>query len=237
MADEHLSIELDPATVELFHDLADLVYSADGFPEVYDAIVDAARRLVPGCDHASLMILRQGVFETTSASDDVAAHVDHLERELREGPCLDAIESDSAYHDSDISTRSQWPRLTERVLAETPVRGMAGFRVLAGDGRVGALNLFSDRPSTLSLGSVDRGIVLASFLSVALIAAHERRAASTLRQGLASNREIGKAIGLLMAVHKIGDEEAFAVLRRSSQDMNVKLAEVARQVVEKHNRS
>jgi ANTAR domain/GAF domain len=237
MADEPLSIDLDPATVGLFHDLAGLVYAADGFPQVYDAIVDAARRLVPGCDHASLMILREGVFETTSASDDVAEHVDRLERELGEGPCLDAIESDSAYHDSDILARSQWPRLTERVLAETPVRGMAGFRVLAGDGRVGALNLFSDRPSALTLASVDRGVVLASFLSVALVAAHERRAASTLRQGLTSNREIGKAIGLLMAQHKIGDEEAFALLRRASQDMNVKLAEVARQVVDRHNQS
>jgi hypothetical protein len=236
MADEHPSTDLDPATVGLFHDLAALVYSADSFTDVYDAIVDAARRLVPGCDHASLMILREGAFETTSASDEVAEHVDRLERELREGPCLDAIESDSAYHDSDISARSQWPRLAERALVETPVRGMAGFRVLAGEGRVGALNLFSDRPGALTLTSVDHGIVLASFLSVALVAAHERRAASTLRQGLASNREIGKAIGLLMAQHKIGDEQAFGLLRRASQDMNVKLAEVARQVVEKHNR-
>jgi hypothetical protein len=237
MAHEQLKLDLDPATVELFRDLAGLVYASESFSAVYAARVEAARRLVPGCDHASLMILRDGAFETTSASDEVAERIDRFERELHQGPCLDAIESDSAYHDSDISARSQWPRLTERVLAETPVRGMAGFRVLAGDGRVGALNLFSDRASALTLGSVDRGIVLASFLSVALIAAHEHRAASTLRQGLASNREIGKAIGLLMALHKIGDEEAFGVLRQASQHMNVKLAEVARQVVEKHNRS
>ena len=31
-----------------------------------------------------------------------------------------------------------------------------------------------------------------------------------------------------MAFHKITDEEAFAMLRKASQDMNIKLAEVAR---------
>ncbi len=77
--------------------------------------------------------------------------------------------------------------------------------------------------------------MLASFVTVALLAAHERKAAGTLRAGLASNREIGKAVGLMMAFHKITDDEAFAMLRKASQDMNIKLAEVARQVVAHHN--
>jgi AmiR/NasT family two-component response regulator len=70
---------------------------------------------------------------------------------------------------------------------------------------------------------------------VTLVAAHEKQDAMTLRQGLESNREIGKAVGLLMAFHKITDEEAFEVLRTASQEMNIKLAEVARQVVQHHN--
>ncbi len=77
--------------------------------------------------------------------------------------------------------------------------------------------------------------MLASFVSVALVAAQERRTAETLRSGLHSNREIGKAMGLMMAFHKITDDQAFAMLRSASQDMNIKLAEVARQVVEHHN--
>ena len=121
------------------------------------------------------------------------------------------------------------------MLAATPVRSMAGFRLLVGDQKTGALNLFSETPGGLDAESVDQGIVLASFVTVALLAAHERRTAETLRAGLASNREIGKAIGLMMAFHKISDEEAFAMLRSASQDMNIKLAEVARQVVDHHN--
>ena len=43
-------------------------------------------------------------------------------------------------------------------------------------------------------------------------------------------------MGLMMAFHKITDDEAFEMLRKASQDMNIKLSEVARQVVEHHNK-
>lgn len=226
----------DDAIAGVFRALSEIVYVSDDFEEVYVAIVEAAPRLVNGCDHASLMLRDNDRFTTVAASDDVARTVDAYERELGEGPCLDAIVDASVYHDADLTDGSPWPRLTERVLATTSVRSMAGFRLMAGDQKSGALNLFSDTPGGLDGESVDQGIVLASFVTVALMASRQRRAAETLRGGLTSNREIGKAIGLMMAFHKISDEDAFAMLRRASQEMNIKLAEVARQVVDHHNR-
>ena len=236
MNDDLLPVSEDPATSEVFKSLAEIVYASDDYSDVYDAIVRAAIELVDGCHHASLMLRNNGGFDTVAATDRVAQDIDEYERELGEGPCLDAIIEASVYHDADLTDGSPWPRLTERVLAHTPVRGMAGFRLLVGDRNSGALNLFSDSPDGLSGHSVDQGILLASFVTVALMAAQERQTADTLRMGLASNREIGKAIGLMMAFHKINDAEAFAMLRSASQDMNLKLSEIARQVVEHHNK-
>ena len=236
MSDELVPYPADEATAGVFRSLAEIVYASDDFEAVYTAIVNAAPRLVNGCDHASLMLRGNDRFLTAAASDDIAHTIDTYERELNEGPCLDAIVDASVYHDADLNDGSPWPRLAERVLSTTPVRGMAGFRLLVGDHKSGALNLFSDTPGALDDTSVDQGIVLASFVTVALLAAHERKAAQTLRSGLASNREIGKAVGLMMAFHKISDEDAFAMLRKASQDMNIKLAEVARQVVDHHNK-
>jgi AmiR/NasT family two-component response regulator len=48
-----------------------------------------------------------------------------------------------------------------------------------------------------------------------------------LRRGLASSRAIGKAIGMLMVLNDVSDDEAFDILRRTSQDSNVKVADVA----------
>jgi transcriptional regulator with GAF, ATPase, and Fis domain len=236
MSDELVPYPADEATAGIFRSLAQIVYASDSFDEVYDAVVGAAPRLVKGCDHASLMLRGSDTFLTVAASGEVARTIDGYERELGEGPCLDAIVDNSVYHDADLTDGSPWPRLTERVLATTPVRSMAGFRLLVGDQKSGALNLFSEAPGGLDNESVDQGIVLASFVTVALLAAHERKTAETLRAGLASNREIGKAIGLMMAFHKISDEDAFAMLRSASQDMNIKLAEVAKQVVDHHNK-
>jgi hypothetical protein len=224
----------DPTTAQLFQQLSQLVYAADDFEGVYDAIVNAAPVLVEGCDHASLMLKRGSTFITVAASDDVARQIDSLENQIGEGPCLDAIEDETVYHDANLNDGSPWPNLDQRVMAETPVRGMAGFRLRADNEKHGALNLFSDTPGGLTATSVDQGIVLASFTTVALRAYHDRHTAQTLRDGLRSNREIGKAVGLLMAFHKISDDDAFDMLRKASQDMNIKLAEVARQVVDHH---
>ena len=64
------------------------------------------------------------------------------------------------------------------------------------------------------------------------MAIRAREEAATLRQGLTSNREIGKAVGLLMAAHHISGQEAFELLRSTSQELNMKLAQVASQVIE-----
>ncbi|HET9888940.1 MAG TPA: ANTAR domain-containing protein, partial [Mycobacterium sp.] len=50
---------------------------------------------------------------------------------------------------------------------------------------------------------------------------------------LLSNREIGKAVGMLMMLHEMSEDEAFDLLRRHSQALNIKLADVAREVIEK----
>jgi hypothetical protein len=235
MTDDLRTAMVDPTSSDLFRSLAEVVYVSDDFTGIYEAIVRAAPRLVEGCHHASLMLRRDDRFFTVASSDEVAAAVDAHEREIGEGPCLDAIIDGSVFHDADLTDGTPWPRLAERVLAETPVRSMAGFRIRTGEETSGALNLFSDTPGGLTDRAVDQGIVLASFATVALVAFQERRSARTLRAGLESNREIGKAMGLLMAFHKVGDDEAFGMLRSASQDMNIKLSEVAQQVVEHHN--
>ena len=50
--------------------------------------------------------------------------------------------------------------------------------------------------------------------------------------GCSVNREIGKAVGMLMMLNGVDEHEAFDVLRRYSQDLNIKLADVARTVIE-----
>ncbi|HEY6743750.1 MAG TPA: GAF and ANTAR domain-containing protein [Lapillicoccus sp.] len=217
--------------------LSDILYASETFDDVYSAIVTMAVRIVDGCDHASIMQRgRDGRFQTAVSTDDVARTIDKLERLHQEGPCLDAIVEDAPQFEDDLTDPStQWPTLAEQVVRQTPVRSAAGFRIVVGNQKIGALNLFSDRVGGISERSADHAILLAAFASVAVTSLHRKEEARTLAAGLESNREIGKAIGLLMAFHKVSDAEAFDLLRKASQDMNIKLAQVAREVVEHHN--
>ena len=219
----------------MFDRLAGIVYTGAGYDDVYAARCSAATRLVDGCDHASLMLRRQQRFVTVAASDEVAQRVDELERTFRDGPCIDAILEEIPQMQPDLTTASDWPELAGEIVRTTPVRGAAGFRIVVGDQKVGALNLFSDQPGGLTAASADQGIILAAFASVALAAVGSQHKAESLAKGLDSNREIGKAVGLMMAFHKIPDDAAFEILRKASQDMNLKLTEVARQVIHHHN--
>ncbi len=201
---------------------------------IYQAIVDAAVSSISGCDHASVMLLSGGSFKTAAYSDPVGLQLENLELECGEGPCLDAVLEEGYQHDPDISINPTWPRLAERCLGETPVRSMMGFRLIHDGRKSGALNVFADRPGALTEESAQEAAVLAAFAAVAIMAAEQQDRARNLEVSLTTNREIGKAIGLLMAAHNLSDDEAFDVLRRASQSLNRKLHDIAVEYVGKH---
>ncbi|MEE6139332.1 GAF and ANTAR domain-containing protein [Mycobacterium sp. 050128] len=221
----------DPATV--FAALAEIIYQGSDAKEMYAAICIAATLAIRGCDHASLLMLDNDRYVTVGASDALAQKIDQMELEAGDGPCLDAIEEETPQIDTDLTTPSHWPKLAARLLAETPVRGAMGFRILVNKRKGAALNLFSDTPNMFDAEAAGRAAVLASFASVAINAAGKGEDAASLRRGLLSNREIGKAVGMLMLLHDLTEDEAFDLLRRHSQALNIKLADVAREVIER----
>jgi hypothetical protein len=220
----------DPATV--FAALAEIIYQGSEAQEMYAAICIAATLAIRGCDHASLLVRDNGRYITVGASDQLAQKVDELERRAGDGPCIDAIEEETPQIDPDLTTPSMWPKFASVLVAETPVRGAMGFRLLVNKRKGAALNLFSDTPNMFDAESAGRAAVLASFASVAINAVAKGEDAASLRRGLLSNREIGKAVGILMMLHDLSEDEAFDLLRRHSQALNIKLAEVARAVIE-----
>jgi transcriptional regulator with GAF, ATPase, and Fis domain len=222
-------VTADPATV--FAALAEIIYQGSDAAEMYAAICVAATLAVPGCDHASLLVRQNDKYITVGASDRIAQHIDDLERRAGDGPCVDAIEEETPQIETDLTTPSQWPKLAAALLAETPVRGAMGFRIMVDKRKAAALNLFSDTPNRFDADSAGRAAVLASFASVAINAIAKGEDAASLRRGLLSNREIGKAVGILMMLNDLTEQQAFELLRRHSQSLNIKLADVAREII------
>ncbi|WP_205877274.1 GAF and ANTAR domain-containing protein [Mycobacterium camsae] len=224
------ALTADPATV--FAALAEIIYQGSDATQMYAAICVAATLVVPGCDHASLLVKRDDRYVTVGASSRLAHRVDDLERRSGDGPCIDAIEEETPQVEPDLTKPNQWPHFAARLVEETPVRGAMGFRLLIDKRKGAALNLFSEKPNVFDSEAAGRAAVLASFASVAINAIAHGEDATSLRRGLLSNREIGKAVGMLMMLHDMNEDDAFDLLRRHSQGLNIKLADVARKVIE-----
>lgn len=90
--------------------------------------------------------------------------------------------------------------------------------------------------SLKSVAAENTGVRLAEQAAVVVLAAmaHDRveQLADQLRAALASRAVIEQAKGIIMARSRTDAGGAFAILRRSSHRQNVKLREVARQIVD-----
>lgn len=113
--------------------------------------------------------------------------------------------------------------LTFPVSVETGAR--AGETSGAAPG--GSLTVFTDTPSGFDDVTAWTASILAGQVEAALACAATRGLAGQLQVAVETNRDIGVAIGILMAAQDLTREQAYQVLRTISQHTNRRLAQVA----------
>ncbi len=148
-----------------------------------------------------------------------------------DGPAWAALKDQQVHVSLDLNTETRWPRYVSRLLAESPVRSIMGCPLTVGKHELGVLALYSDQVGHFSEQIQDMAGVFAAHASLAPEKAFISERNDNLEAALASNRRIGMAIGILMASLKITDEQAFDLLRMTSQHTHRKLREVAEEVI------
>jgi hypothetical protein len=170
---------------------------------------------------------------TAVSGSELAAALDQMQIDADEGPCLDAARAGRTFYAEDLLGDERWPVFAARGV-EAGVRCVLAYSLSAR--HMSALNLYAALPS--AFGAIDRGKgqLFATLARLALDSAetHEIDAAKTagLTEALRTREIIGQAQGILMERERITADEAFGVLRRASQHLNVKLREVAARLVE-----
>jgi AmiR/NasT family two-component response regulator len=94
------------------------------------------------------------------------------------------------------------------------------------------LNLYSRKPGAFTDHSRSTLDMLATHAAIALVKADAEDQSRNLQIALASNRSIGVAVGIIMATYKVTQDQAFDLLRLSSQHSHLKLRDVAASVTE-----
>lgn len=237
MADLEGPIRQPDATADVasaFAEMARAVFSSGSVEQTLSQVVGLAVTTIEGCDFASIFVREGGEGRTQVCSDPVVAEVDAAQRGAGEGPCLDAASHGQAFYAADLLDDRRWPRFGP----EAAARGMRSLLALplAADGTVGALNLYARYPDAFGVIDRARGLLLAVVAGLAVSAAQaqeeEERRMANLHAALASREIIGQAQGILMERERITADQAFDILRRASQHLNLKLREIAQNLVD-----
>jgi GAF domain-containing protein len=223
-----------------FVQLAELLADESTVQGVLQRIVNAAKQVVPGADLVSITLRSPGGYTTPVETDPLATRLDEAQYRLDEGPCVEATRTAGLglTFCRDLRADSEYPRFG-RAAAAMGVHSVlaVGLFPHGGDApRMGALNFYSYEPGGLDERDRDIALVLAAHAATALAATTACTAAeleaAQLRQAVKTRDVIGQAKGILMERRKVDADEAFDILRAASQSLNIKLAQVARTLVE-----
>lgn len=215
---------------ETFGDIARTLLAAGSLDATLQRVVTAAVETVPGCDHAGISFIEGRTVRSRATSDEVPVEVDKIQYEVDEGPCLDAMREHEVFSVDDLSVDSRWPQFSKRAAEETGVLSMLSFRLFVEQDTMGALNLYSKREAAFPEEAHHIGAVLAAHAAIAIVSA---RMNEQKDEAIRSRDIIGQAKGIIMARKGVSEEEAFDILRRASQRMNVKLRDIATQVTKR----
>lgn len=229
--DETTGVEADPA---FRNDLRDVLLATDDVERFLQEVAEMAAAVMGRGISAGVTLSRNGGPVSVALSDAESRRYDDVQYTLGEGPCLTSLRTGEPVHIEDLSTDEHFPRYREAALP-LGVRAVFSLPLDGGNHAVGALNLYSRHPGAFGdreqaeARRFAREASRALSLAIRLIEQIEQN--DQLRTALASRAVIDQAIGVIMGQNRCSAEEAFDVLRESSQHRNVKLRVVAEWIV------
>jgi GAF domain len=132
---------------------------------------------------------------TVGVSDDVAGVIEELQYTLGEGPCVDAYQLDRPVLEPDLADPENLRWVAFSPLAvQSGVRSVFGFPLRVGGVRLGALNLYCDRPGSLSDDQHADALVAADVVCGALLAMQAGAEPGTVAVALGRDTDFGAVV-------------------------------------------
>ncbi|KRE42702.1 GAF and ANTAR domain-containing protein [Knoellia sp. Soil729] len=221
---------------QLLREVAGVLASVEELHDYLTRVVHAVREHVDGCDEVGITLLVDGRPSTAAYTTVATLEIDAVQYQLDEGPCLDAarlgIEVVVGLAEDEADVR--WPLFAEAVRRDG-VKSLMALPLVSGDERVGALNLYGRGAQAFESFEASLARTAASRAADAIVAVLRldgaQRLAGQLEQAMASRAVIEQAKGALMATRSLDEHAAFEWMRETSQARNVKVRDLAGQVL------
>lgn len=214
--------------------VASVLLGPGGGATAVDTIVALALSTIDNCDEAGLCG-DSGLTLHASPSATIR-QLEALQSQTGQGPCTEALAGQEAIYVPDLlDDDRRWPAFSPEA-ASLGMRSALAYRLSVQGRTLGALQLYAELPAAFSASDRAQGLLFAIYAGLALAQAQAQEAEEAklddLQIALVSREIIGQAQGILMQREKITAEQAFQLLRRSSQHLNRKLRTVAQDVVD-----
>ena len=213
------------SSAQLFAELVVQLHNAPGLEETVETVAQFALRAA-GCTSAGVILAGPVVGAVT---DPVVQKLFEREVDAGAGPTLDALAGGHTVYLPDTGAATDWPRWrTEAVSCDV---GSALYVPMVARSRIeGVLSLYHLETEAFSDADAEPiAHILARHASIA-VAGNLRT--ESLDRAVDARKLVGLAMGILMERFTIDGDQAFALLRRYSQQSGTKLRDVAQQVID-----
>ena len=185
-----------------------------------------------------MLVAPDGNLRVVASSSETVRMVELFELQADEGPCLDCYRTGAAVLlDTDLAAvGGPWPRFAA-VAAKAGFRSAHALPMRLRGATIGALNLFGSASGGLPAADVAAGQALADVATIAILqqrmVSESRILIDQLNTALSSRVLIEQAKGVLAERAGLSLESAFDTMRRHARNHNLRLADVARGVVDR----
>jgi GAF domain-containing protein len=219
-----------------------LVELADALVADFD-VVELLTVLTDGCvdvldvGAAGLMLVApEGDLRVMASSSEAVRVLELFELQSQEGPCLDCYRTGQPVVNKDLATvNGRWPRFAAEALA-------AGFHSVHAlpmrlrGAVIGALNLFHIEPGEMRDADVAAAQAMADVATIAILQHRATLEAQLINEqlnhALNSRIVIEQAKGMVAQRSGVDMEQAFSTLRSHARNHNLRLVDVARDIID-----
>ncbi len=219
-----------------FVELADTLVADFDVVELLTLLTDRCVDVLDLTAAGIMLVAPEGDLRVMASSSDTMRVLELFELQAREGPCLDCFNTGRPVVNQDLSgANGRRPRFAAEALGA----GFHSVHALPMRLRgtvIGALNLFHVEAGSLRDADVNAAQALADVATIAILQHHATLEAQVvneqLNHALNTRIVIEQAKGMIAERKVLGMEESFATLRNHARHHNLRLADLARAVID-----
>ncbi len=217
--------------------LQDMVLDSQDVQEFLEGLVSVAAAAFTGAHgevFCGVTLLRPQSMTTVASSSERARVMDEVQYGFDDGPCLRAAREGYTVHIPDFLTEPRFPEYRQAI-AGHGIRSALGIPIRLDAGASAGLDFYAVTPNAFDETSIKvaegfaRDASKSLRLAVRIAALNENSA--HMRAAMETRTVIDLAVGVIMGQNRCSQDEAVAILRTASQSRNIKLRDLAANLI------